>query len=128
MSNRRKWESLLPVIQAYADGKDIEYRLGPAKGVKWEKINGAIDFIAPADCYRVKPEPVYRPFADAAEFAPHRDRWVMHIKAQIHICRRVSQYSDVAVLVDGQRLEYSELLEQFVFDDGSPCGIAVDNS
>lgn len=45
----------LPVIQAWADGKVIQI----ANGTGWRDADPMeeIDFCAPPDCYRVKPEP-----------------------------------------------------------------------
>lgn len=61
---REDAKQLLPIIQAFAEGKEIE---GLYKGTKspWFKIkdmdfNGGIIF-------RIKPEQKYRPFKDAEE-------------------------------------------------------------
>ena len=44
----------LPLITAYANGKTIQYRDVPE--CRWEDL-GHPTWTAPADCYRVKPEP-----------------------------------------------------------------------
>jgi len=65
------------------------------------------------------PEPQYRPFANAKEFAPHRDRWIRTPGQDT--ARRVLHYSDRGV--DG--MAYSTLFRDRTFDDGSPCGVEV---
>ena len=66
------------------------------------------------------PAPQYRPFANAAEFAPHRDRWI-RTPGQETI-RQVIHYSDRGV--DG--MTYRMLFEERTFDDGSPFGVKVE--
>lgn len=63
--DREQTEQLLPVMQAYADGKTIQYRaidggywydVTENKDVEWERYE-----------FRVKPGSKYRPFKDAEE-------------------------------------------------------------
>ena len=69
--NRKEAKELMPIIQAFAEGKVIESRTKPStvKGKyipnDWTEIKeiGYWDNIE----YRVKPEPKYRPFKDAEE-------------------------------------------------------------
>lgn len=62
-------QRLLPIFQAMADGKTIQTKNGNG----WIDIDGdeeglnldsLIDY---QDCFRIKPEPKYRPFKDAEE-------------------------------------------------------------
>ena len=73
-----------------------------------------------------KPEPQYRPFANAEEFAPHRDRWLMHTSGSYWA--KIGVYGDhqVRTTVDGRGLTWSQLLDGYVFDDtGLPFGVEV---
>ena len=60
---REEAKELLPLIQGYAEGKTIQFL----------KIDGTWrdmtepNFSSPANSYRIKPEPKYRPFKDAEE-------------------------------------------------------------
>ena len=60
---REEAKKLLPLIQEYAEGKTIQFL----------KIDGTWrdmtepNFSSPANYYRIKPEPKYRPFANAQE-------------------------------------------------------------
>lgn len=62
---REQAKELLPIIQAYAEGKSIQYRVN-------KKTNGWRDIYYPSFIdlsgeYRIKPEPMYRPFKTKEE-------------------------------------------------------------
>lgn len=63
---REQTKELLPIIQAFAEGKTIQYYYGCAE---WRdvKSNEAIDFSDNPSNYRIKPEPKYRPFKNQNE-------------------------------------------------------------
>lgn len=50
---RQQAKELLPIIQAFAEGKTIQYYYG----ADWIDINGAVDFSDNPSNYRIKPEP-----------------------------------------------------------------------
>lgn len=54
---RERAKELLPVIQAFAEGKEIQIYLGYIK--KWDTIT---DPLFDNSTYRIKPEPKYRPW------------------------------------------------------------------
>ena len=63
---REETKELLPIIQAFAEGKDIQIRNITDDG--WDDINGdRMSFCAKAEAYRIKPEPKYRPFKSQEE-------------------------------------------------------------
>lgn len=54
-SNARDY---LPLVQALADGKVIQYRYQKSdKSYAWMDLESCVDFCMSADCYRIKPEP-----------------------------------------------------------------------
>ena len=59
---REEAKKLMPVIQAFADGKDVETKTGSG----WMSIEN-MSFAGKPDSYRIKPEPKYRSFANAEE-------------------------------------------------------------
>lgn len=69
--NRNQAKQMMPIIQAYAEGKIIECRTKPGfiKGTDipndWTETK-EIEFWKNTE-YRIKPEPKYRPFKDAEE-------------------------------------------------------------
>ena len=63
---REEAKELLPIIQAFAEGKDIQIRNITDDG--WDDINDdRMSFCAKAEAYRIKPEPSYRPFKNQEE-------------------------------------------------------------
>jgi len=52
--NRERAKELLPIIQAFAEGKDIQWR--NTTGEEWQSTTGNLSFFDNW-CYRIKPEP-----------------------------------------------------------------------
>jgi hypothetical protein len=92
---------------------------------RWENTHNLAVFdphsvyIVPIDPPK-PPEPQYRSFANAAEFAPHRDRWIRTPGQEV--TNRVDYYSDRGV----NGMSFSVLLEDRTFDDGTPFGVKVE--
>ena len=59
---REQAKELLPIIQAWAEGKNIQF----LSDGEWHDINQA-DFTCYPDKYRIKPEPKYRQFKTQEE-------------------------------------------------------------
>lgn len=74
---------------------------------------------------KVKEEPKgeYRPFANAEEFAPYRDRWFID-KHDSDIVR-VELYCNSGITEVRGYCSYDELLNSYTFDDGTPAGVRV---
>jgi hypothetical protein len=66
------------------------------------------------------PEPQYRPFANAAEFEPYRDRWIVNPGSGTY--RRIELYGDEGAM----GMSWEGLFRNRTFDDGSPCGVKVE--
>ena len=66
---RDEAKALLPIIQAYTEGKTIQTKIKTdSQGLaeEWiDVINPDLD--GNPGCYRIKPKPTYRPFKDAKE-------------------------------------------------------------
>lgn len=62
--NRQEAKELLPIIQAFAEGKIIQFK--NAFGNWVDCCDGEL-FNYPPKEYRIKPEPKYRPFKDKEE-------------------------------------------------------------
>ena len=63
----------------------------------------------------------YRPFANAAEFKPHRDRWWMFEVDERNRRRPPRGYDDLKF----GDIEWDEMFDSATFDDGSPFGVEV---
>ena len=68
----------------------------------------------------------YRAFANAAEFKPHRDRWVRRSHAgrpDAKGCCKVCAYDNWGIFDRGSKISYEEMFNDGMqFDDGSPFG------
>ena len=62
---REEAKELLPIIKAFAEGKTIQYLIN----CRWEDVDDdtKVYFTDPPSCYRIKPEPKYRPFKGQEE-------------------------------------------------------------
>jgi hypothetical protein len=70
------------------------------------------------------PEPQYRPFANAAEFEPHRDRWIT--RGRLPGFWRPLGYDEAGVFSDDRRkIEWADLFREYQFEDGTPFGVEV---
>lgn len=61
---REEIKNLLPVMQAFADGKEIQYVNSEGRVSDKETM---FDDVSYAFRYRIKPEPTYRPFRNVEE-------------------------------------------------------------
>lgn len=63
---RKEAKELLPVIKAFAEGKEIQYRNSFNEWIDIKKNEGLSFVKTPLD-YRIKPESKYRPFKSQEE-------------------------------------------------------------
>ena len=120
---REEVKELLPIIQAFAEGKAIQFR---CKTGEWLNILSEFDFTLSPDDYRIKPEPKYRPFKSQEEcwleMHKHPDfGWVKYkdSKSMYHIHVVGHGY----ILIDGADLSFFEAFDKCEFLDGTPFGI-----
>jgi hypothetical protein len=69
---------------------------------------------------RPKP-PQYRPFANAAEFTPFRDKWWKFKDGEAFYIRPPVPYSNLS----HEGVPWQTRFEQCVFDDGTPFGVKI---
>lgn len=132
MITRENAKELLPILQAFAEGEDIQI----ATAGEWKDVDEswAILFTEPPHCYRIKPKQKYRPFETKEEcwneMLKHQPfGWVTDKCKYVHIvCVRQSniEYSpdeDDNILYSCI-MTFSDVLEQgYTFADGTPFGI-----
>jgi hypothetical protein len=71
------------------------------------------------------PAPQYRPFANAAEFAPHRGRWVCFCDDPYNQLLPYS-FNDKYIWHANRSITWDEMFSQAKFaDDGSPFGVLI---
>jgi hypothetical protein len=69
---------------------------------------------------KIEKQKRYRPFANAEEFRPHRDRW-WKWKTKPDWCYPPTNYSDKFHSANG----WEDSFNRKVFEDGSPFGVEV---
>ena len=73
----------------------------------------------------------YRPFANAAEFEPHRDRWLVFFDYEYSDLSdqksRVLVYGDDRFWIgeDGSMYDWNKAFKSWQFEDGTPFGVEV---
>ena len=110
--NREQAKELLPVIQAFAEGRKIEYR--NSLGV-WIDCDG-IMFNWPPKNYRIKPEPKYRPFHN------HEECWQEIQKHQPFGWVKTDEGYEQIWHVNKDD-DFNATLKTCTFADGTPFGI-----
>lgn len=120
---RKEAKELLPIIQAWVEGKTIQYKL---KG-GWQDMDNPSFNDLPSE-YRIKPEPKYRPFKTKEEcwneMLKHQPfGWIKYGES---ICNIHNIYSDSITISVCEELYSHEFNISFVnsiFVDGTPFGI-----
>ena len=131
---REKVKEMLPILQAYAEGKVIECRTKPnaVEGTDipndWTEMK-EIEFCKNTE-YRIKPEPKYRPFKDAeecwAEMLNHQPfGWTKDRNGSRFVIENVDSRGFVEVYDDGT-CTFNEVFENRTFADGTPFGVKVE--
>lgn len=131
--NRERAKELLPIIQAFAEGKAIESRCIKGYTSLWyDDEDPSFDNDLE---YRIKPEPKYRPFKDAEEcweeMLKHQPfGWVIGKSSHRHWAIESTgsnlTCSDNNVLIGSAWKSFSYMFEQYTFADGTPCGVKME--
>ena len=128
---REEIKELLPIMQAWAEGKIIQFR---KKGtVEWVDLYEDDLRVSSAYHYRIKPEPKYRPFKTQEEcwnemLKHHPFGWLKSIKKQekVHIGRvfEVKDYVLITLSInEGINNNSSYFFNEYTFADSTPFGI-----
>lgn len=135
--DRNQSKKLLPIIQAYAEGKTIQSRCIKGDTSLWyddEDPSFDDDFE-----YRIKPDSKpesktdvnYRPFANAEEcwqeMMKHQPfGWVKMkgTESKYYMLKCIA--SRVVIGLDETPFSYKKVFEDYVFADGTPFGVKVE--
>ena len=124
---REEVKEMLPVLQAFADGKTIESRcIKGDKSLFYDDEDPSFDNDFE---YRLKPEPKYRPFKDAeecwAEMQKHQPfGWLKSKKDGYYSFITMLNYRFRLNGYDGWR--FDDVINKFTFADGTPFGVKVE--
>ena len=126
--NREEIKNLLPVMQAFAEGKEIQVKGG--NGIWYDGGNELKFDLVPQD-YRIKPEPIYRPFRNAEECWDEMQKhspfgWIKNTYGYFEITG--IKKDDVCFGVANNYNGYEYLFTDYLFADGTPFGIKEENN
>lgn len=124
--NREQAKKLLPIIQAFAEGKTVQYKIEK----EWIQTN-VPTFNPYLWEYRIKPEPKYRPFKDAEECWQEMQKhqpfgWVKDMENGHKVAiTRVNDDENTGLIAINGKSEWplERLIECYTFADGTPFGI-----
>ena len=126
--NRKEAKELMPIIQAFAEGKTIQYYDSLIDIVDWEDCENP-NFENLTYKFRIKPEPTYRPFKDAEEcwkeMLKHKPfGWVKStLFKDFALVKRVTT---LYVEINRDIIDYKDALEKFTFADDTNFGVKVE--
>ena len=127
---REEAKELLPIMQAYAEGRTIQF----LDGGKWLDLCES-DFYESPERYRIKPEPKYRPFKTNEECWNEMQNhqpfgWLKSKKDGRLRCIGEVSWSDEfetvhIALSTGESLSRSanSMFDEYTFADGAPFGV-----
>lgn len=128
--NRKQANELLPIIQAFAEGKTVQYRTNNI--YDWVSTN-APSFNPCLWEYRIKPEPKYRSFANAEEcwkeMQKHQPFGVVKDK---HFANYQTHRAFTFLTTEGcnfrgyEDMTFETSFKNLLFADGIPFGVKVE--
>lgn len=121
--NRKEAAELLPIIKAFSEGKEIQYKSNGS----WYSAEDIV-FIGETQRFRIKPEPKYRPFANTEEC------WTEMLKHQPFgwIKSKEDGSRSLITLIIGEEdidincigsFNSDKIMKRFTFADGAVFGI-----
>ena len=119
---------MLPIFQAYAEGKEIESLVNG----KYYRVLEICNGMNPKD-YRIKPEPKYRPFANAEEcwkemqkhqpFGVVKDKYFANYQTHRAFTCLITNGCDFVGYEDET---FESCFKNLLFADGTPFGVKVE--
>ena len=112
---REEAKRMLPIIQAFAEGKTIE--LCCDSGATW--VTDYDPSFKSGLCYRIKPESKYRPFKTQEEcwneMLKHQPfGWIMNENKEYLCLLSINKYFE--------EKDFSDVFKTYKFTDGTPFG------
>lgn len=122
--DRNQAKQLLPIIEAFSKGKQMQFLFDVWKDV--DEI-GIREFLENPELYRIKPEQKYRTFKNAeecwTEMLKHQPfGWVKSKDTQSFLfCKTVGKFTSVGI--ENSPYTYDDAFEFYTFADGTPFGV-----
>lgn len=128
---REETKVLLPVIQAFSEGRIIEFSSITDVSKAWREVTDFPIGMIKNFKFRIKPEVKYRPFKDAEEcwqeMMKHQPfGWVKMkgTESKYYMLKCIA--SRVVIGLDETPFSYKKVFEDYVFADGTPFGVKVE--
>ena len=126
---REEAKKLLPIIQAFSEGKTIQSRCITDEMPLWWDDNNPTFEIDDFD-YRIKPEPKYRPFKNLEECWNEMEKhvpfgWVKDKYSVNFIDMIGANFSKECIKCCGTWFTPEKMFKDVTFLDGTPFGIRV---
>ena len=128
--NRKEAKELMPIIQAFAEGKAIESRcIKGDKSLWYDDEDPSFDDDLE---YRIKPEPTYRPFKDAEECWQEMKKhqpfgWVKLKGTESGYYMLKGIASQVVIGFNETPFSYKKVFEDYTFANGTPFGAKIED-
>lgn len=124
--NREEVNNLLPILQAFVEGKILQKKDFYANGTfKWIDVKDEIDEFG-LENYRIKPEPKYRPFKNSEEcwneMLKHQPFGWVKDKEDGHYSL-ITCVDDKVCLNANNGWSMNGTMDNFTFADGSVFGV-----
>lgn len=129
--NKYQAKELLPIIEAFANGKQIQTIAQVTSDGKCMWVDTNEPHFETASRFRVKPERVYRPFQNAEECWQEMQKhqpfgWLKHKEEKENYL--ILKITDSRILMidvceEVTFFDYNETFKQYTFADGTPFGI-----
>lgn len=132
---REEAKELLPVIQAFAEGKTIQVKVTDNRWYDWKDKTDELNFNSGPQNYRIKPESKYRPFKSQEEcwqeMLKHQPFGWLKGKMSKNISLIGNIYINKEIWITWATNEKnvysaSDLFNNFTFIDETPFGIKED--
>ena len=128
IKNKEEVKSVMNIIQAFADGKIIQ-AIDPYED-EWVDQAG-LNFKALFEGqYRIKPEPTYRPFANAeecwTEMLKHQPFGWVKIEDLYRNIANVTICSITFADNEARDVEYEQAFKNYTFADCTPFGVKLE--
>lgn len=125
MITREEIKELLPIMEAYSKGKEIQ--IWDESKSEWVDLDEDT-FIAPPDKYRIKTEPKYRPFKNQEECLQEMQKhqpfgWVKEKAGEgLYLIYCINNCIDTIYDINS----FEEAINIYEFMDGTPFGVKED--
>lgn len=129
--NRKEAKELLPIIQAFSEGRVIEFSSITDVSKAWREVTDFPIGMIKNFKFRIKPEPKYRPFANAEECWTEMLRhepfgWVKDKEAHKFLeCKAIGNIL-LSIGIGDKPYNYNEVLRDYTFADGTPFGVKLE--